>query len=206
MCGIEARDRGEVPHHAQNQRHASAIRIYSRASRVETIAPEGRAKPVQQPRQMRSLSSMSSRGGAAAWSSSGRGADGRSESRGWRCPTGAGIGVERDSGAKGVTPWATPGVMPALSRAASCANAVPAESATARTVAAVMIFDIVNSVRSTRTESFLHATKCDQTRPKNVALRKGKRHPSLGIKPQIPPRRARERPRRSATVPGFVAV
>jgi hypothetical protein len=124
-----------------------------------SIAQAGRSRPVQQPRQMRSLSSMSSRGGAATLSSSGRGADGRSESRGWRCPTGACIGVERDSGAKGLTP----GVMPALSRAASWANAVPVESATARNAAAVMTFDIVNSVRSTRTESFLHtpnAIKC----------------------------------------------
>jgi hypothetical protein len=89
-----------------------------------------RSRPVQQPRQMRSLSLMSSRDRTAALSSSGRAADGRSESRGWRCPTGACIGVERESGDRGV--------IPALSRAASCANAPHADSATARTAAAAM--------------------------------------------------------------------
>jgi hypothetical protein len=143
---------------------------------------------------------MSSRSGAATLSSSGRGADGRSESRGWRCPTGACIGVERDSGAKGVTPGVMPGVTPALSRAASCANAVPAASAAARTAAAVMTFDIVNSVRSTRTESFWrrpNAIKCART---SVALQTGKHHPPLGIKRKFRRGRVRERPRWSATV------
>ena len=97
---------------------------------------------------MRSLSSVSSRWAAVALSSSRRGPGGRSESRGWRCPTGACKGTERESGARGVVP----APIPALSRVASWADAGHVKSATARTAATAMNFDIVNSVCSTRAE------------------------------------------------------
>jgi hypothetical protein len=51
-------------------------------------------------------------------------------------------GAERESGAKGVIP----ALIPALSRVASWADVGHVESATARTAAAAMNFDIVNSV------------------------------------------------------------
>ena len=157
--GIEAR-----PDDAQYQRDASAILNGSRASHAR--GQEGSA--FQQPRQMRSLSSMSSRDAAVALSSSRRGPDGRSESRGWRCPTGACKGTERESGARGVVP----APIPALSRVASWADAGHVKSATARTAATAMNFDIVNSVCSTRAEE-LPVRRIAVARTQKVMCSKG---------------------------------
>jgi hypothetical protein len=67
---------------------------------------------------MRSLSLMSSRTVPCALASSSAGAGGRSETRGWRCPTGAGKGDTRTASGPG-------GATAALSDGAFWAQAVP---------------------------------------------------------------------------------
>jgi hypothetical protein len=80
----------------------------------------------QHPRQMRSLSLISSRGSASRELSP-DGGGGMSEARGWRCPTGAGSGLERTApGAGGA----------GLSSSGFCAQAAPAMPA-ARTAGAI---------------------------------------------------------------------
>jgi hypothetical protein len=89
------------------------------ARHAKALEPTSGVLFAQHPRQMRSFSSISSRGSAARLLSH-AGAAGMSEARGWRWPTGAGSGLERvapEAGGAG------------LSSGGFCAQAVPAMAA-----------------------------------------------------------------------------